>query len=427
MKEINLKGLEQEVYQETLENGLDIIFVPYKDKKNYFISYATRYGSEITTFQPAGEKKSRKVPDGIAHFLEHKMFEQEDGIDPFTYFSESGTGSNASTSFDSTQYICYGTKNFKENLKYLLNFVNQPYYTDENVEKEKGIIAEELKMYEDIPEFALEMKLRENIYHVHPRRIDIGGTIPEIMKITKEDLYTCYNNFYSPNNMYLLIVGKFNMKEALKIIKEEVGNIPNRKEAKITKIKEPKTVRKKEEIIHSSVNVPKIGLGVKLLTKDLGEYDSLTLDLYLSMITTILFGSSSIFRENVRNKKLINNFYTEWESIEEYKVLYIMASSENPKVLLEEIKEQFKNVVIEKEALERMKKVWIANEVKMIDDIDSTVHNIYDDFLRYHKVIPNKVEQIRNLNLREINKIASKIDFSNMAVVQLLPQEKAKK
>src|SRR5574344_308930 len=173
MKEVLLKGLDKKCYTETLKNGLNIILIPYEDKKNYFMTYATRYGSEINTFTPNNSKKNITVPNGIAHFLEHKMFEQEDGIDPFTFFSESGTGANASTSFDSTQYICYGTKEFEKNLEFLLTYVNEPYFTDENVEKEKGIIQEEIKMYEDIPECMLENKLREGIYHIHPHRIDI--------------------------------------------------------------------------------------------------------------------------------------------------------------------------------------------------------------------------------------------------------------
>ena len=186
MKEIKLKGLDISCYTDTLDNGLEIIMLPYKNKKNYYISYATKFGSEVTKFIPNDGDEFVKVPDGIAHFLEHKMFEQEDGVDPFAYFSETGTGANAFTDFDNTQYICYGTKNFEDNLRYLLTYVNQPYYTDQNVEKEKGIIAEELKMYDDIPEFILEMKLRQNIYHNSNRRVDIGGSIPEINKITKE-------------------------------------------------------------------------------------------------------------------------------------------------------------------------------------------------------------------------------------------------
>ena len=140
MKTVELKGLDKTCFTEKLNNGLEVIFIPYEDKKNYFMTYATRYGSDTNCFVPVGSKKFTTVPNGIAHFLEHKMFEQEDGVDPFSFFSESGTGGNASTTFTSTRYICYGTKEFKKNLKYLINFVNEPYFTDENVEKEKGII-----------------------------------------------------------------------------------------------------------------------------------------------------------------------------------------------------------------------------------------------------------------------------------------------
>ena len=218
MKKIELKGLDQVVYTEQLHNGLQIFLVPYENKKNYFITYATRFGSDVLEFE--NDEKKYKPPLGIAHFLEHKMFEQEDGIDPFTYFSKSGTDSNASTSFDNTQYICYGNNEFANNLKYLINFVNSPYYTDENVEKEKGIIAEEIKMYEDMPDFKLEMKLREAIYNESSRRIDIAGSVEEIYKITKEDLYSCYNNFYVPNNMFILIAGNFDPEIAENIIKD---------------------------------------------------------------------------------------------------------------------------------------------------------------------------------------------------------------
>ena len=109
---IKLNELDMELYKEKLDNGLDVYLVPMLNKKNYYINYATRYGSEISEFIPAGKKEYVKVPDGVAHFLEHKMFEQEDGVDPFTFFSESGSDSNAATSYDSTQYICLGNKNF---------------------------------------------------------------------------------------------------------------------------------------------------------------------------------------------------------------------------------------------------------------------------------------------------------------------------
>lgn len=423
MKKINLKGLDLVAYTETLSNGLDVIFVPFEKKSNYYISYATRFGSEITSFTPAGEKKSIKVPDGIAHFLEHKMFEQESGEDPFAYFSKSGTGANASTSYDNTQYICYGTKNFIDNLRYLIQYVNAPYYTDENVEKEKGIIAEELKMYADLPDVQLETKLRENVYHVHPRRVDIGGTVDEIYKITKEDLYLCYNNFYSPNNMFILVVGKFPMEEAMSVIHQELDTRENLEKAEIATIKEKKSVRKKEDSFVGNIQVPKIAVGLKVPIADLGEYEDLELDLYLTMFTTMLFGSSSLFRERARNEKLLNNFYSDWDNTEQYKTYIILSSTNHPESLVQEIKKELSNHELDEAMFERMKKVWIANEVKMADYIDSTVNNVFDDMIRYHKVIPNKVDMIRKMNMKTLEKIVSKIDFDNLSVVIMNAQE----
>lgn len=424
MKKINLKGLDQDVYVETLKNNLNVIMVPYTNKKNYFITYATRYGSNINAFVPVGSKKGITVPNGIAHFLEHKMFEQADGVDPFTFFAESGTGANASTSYTSTQYICYGTKEFSKNLDFLLKFVNEPYFTDENVLKEKGIIKEEIKMYDDIPESVLENKLKENLYHIDPHRIDIAGACSDIDKITKEDLYLCYNTFYNPNNMFIIIAGNFNKEEALDIIKNRL----DKKENRISKItikdyKEPKSVYKKEEELSVNIKVPKIGLGYKFSKEDLKLDDELELDLYLSMLTSLLFGSASLFRERVRKENLMTNFYYEWDDIKKYKSLLLYAETENPDLLVAEIEKELSNIIITQEDFERMKKVWISNEVKMIDYVETTVNNLYDDMIRYKKVIDNKVELIRNLDFNKLSKLLGQMKFNNRSKVILLPMK----
>ena len=424
MKKINLKGLEQDVYVETLKNNLNVIMVPYTNKKNYFMTYATRYGSNINAFVPVGSKKGITVPNGIAHFLEHKMFEQADGVDPFTFFAESGTGANASTSYTSTQYICYGTKEFSKNLDFLLKFVNEPYFTDENVLKEKGIIKEEIKMYDDIPESVLENKLKENLYHIDPHRIDIAGACSDIDKITKEDLYLCYNTFYNPNNMFIIIAGNFNKEEALDIIKNRL----DKKENRLSKItvkdyKEPKSVYKKEEELSVNIKVPKIGLGYKFSKEDLKLDDELELDLYLSMLTSLLFGSASLFRERVRKENLMTNFYYEWDDIKKYKSLLLYAETENPDLLVAEIEKELSNIIITQEDFERMKKVWISNEVKMIDYVETTVNNLYDDMIRYKKVIDNKVELIRNLDFNKLSKLLGQMKFNNRSKVILLPMK----
>jgi predicted Zn-dependent peptidase len=420
MKKIDLANLDVSCYTEKLDNGLEVFMLPFTNKKNYFISYATRYGSDVVSFEFNGEEYT--PPLGIAHFLEHKLFEQESGEDPFTYFASTGSDGNASTSFDNTQYICYGTKNFNNNLSFLINFVNSPYFTDSNVSKEKGIIAEEIKMYGDMPDFKLEMKLRECLYNNSPRRIDIAGSVEEINKITKEDLYNCYNSFYTPKNMFILIVGNFDKDEALNIIKEELDSKDNLKVPKIIKKEEEIEVKEKEFTMYENIKVPKIAIGLKVPTKKL-KLNDLELDIYLNMLTTCCFGSSSEFRERVRNSKLLSSIYTDWESMEEFKTFFLMASTIDADELVNEILYEFKNITISEKTFNRIKKVWIANEVKMIDSVDATVNNLYDDILKYKKIIPNKIDIIRHMKLEKLNELITDIDFNNISVVKMFEKE----
>ena len=200
-----LKGLDIKIYHEELDNGLNVYLIPVEDRNNYFVEYITRYGAEIDEFVSAKTGKKVKAPYGVAHFLEHKMFEQEDGIDPFSYYSESGTEANASTGYKTTSYTLEGVNNLEDNLDFLLNYVNSPYFTDENVEKEKGIIIEELNMYKDQPENIRYETGNKALFKKHPMRRDIGGTPSSVKKITKEILYECYDTFYQPNNEVIAI------------------------------------------------------------------------------------------------------------------------------------------------------------------------------------------------------------------------------
>lgn len=421
MKKIELTSLDLNLYTDKLDNGLEIYMIPYDNKDNYFITYATKFGSDVLSFDV--DNKKYTPPLGIAHYLEHKMFETESGEDPFTFFSESGTGSNAMTSYDSTKYICYGTKNFSENLKYLLNFVNEPYFTDENVEKEKGIIAEEIKMYDDMPDYRAEMKLRQNIYKNHSRGIDIAGSVEEIYKMTKEDLYKCYNAFYSPNNMFVLITGNFDKDEALKIIKKELKSKEVNPLPEIYRPEEPVKVNKKQETIYEPIEVPKIGIGVKI-PQDNKKISQEELDLYLSMLTTIIFGTSSEFKERARINNLLNDFYTEWESTEDFKTFYIFANTTKPNELMKEIESELDNLNISQKSFERIKKVWIANEIKVADDIHKTERNIYSDIISYNKPITNRIELIKKMNINRLNKIIKDIDFKNRSSLVVMNKNK---
>jgi len=176
MKTIEFKQLDEILYYEKLDNGLDVYILPKKGFSKTFVTFTTKYGSVDRTFVPIGETESITVPDGIAHFLEHKMFEKEDG-DVFQKFSEYGASANAFTSFTRTAYLFSSTDNIYKSTETLLNFVQEPYFTEATVNKEKGIIGQEITMYDDQPDWRLYFGTIENMYHHHPVKIDIAGTI----------------------------------------------------------------------------------------------------------------------------------------------------------------------------------------------------------------------------------------------------------
>ena len=424
MKAIELKGLDQTLYYEKIENGLEVYMLPYKNKSNYTMHYLTKYGSIQTTFIPYGEKEKITVPDGIAHFLEHKMFEQEDGVDPFTYAAKTGTYSNASTNFECTRYYFEGNQSFQDNLNYLLDFVGSPYFTDENVEKEKGIIAEEIKQYDDEVEWVFEEEMKKALLQKDNHRVDIAGTIESINTITKEDLYNTYYTFYQPSNMFLVISGDFKVEDAINTIKnnETLRNAKTNFKVKVFQEEEPLAVNEKIKELEFNVVNTKVGYGIKIPIKHIK--DKYLFNLYIGLMLSIKFGLSSVFREKLKKEQLMTSFYMEREIVGEYLIVVFKADSETPFELIEEIKKELANIEIPEEEINRLKKVWISSEVIMIDNINMSLENIVDDIIEFGDIIPNKVEIFRSLNKKDYDKILSSIDFSNSSTVIIRPKEK---
>lgn len=422
MKTIELIGLEQNVYYEKLNNGLEIFLIPYKNKSNYAMHYLTKYGSIQTTFVPYGKKEKITVPDGIAHFLEHKMFEQEDGIDPFTFASKTGTYSNASTNFECTRYYFEGNQAFEENLNYLLDFVGSPYFTDENVEKEKGIIAEEIKQYDDEVDWTFEEELKKALLKKDNHRVDIAGTVESINKITKEDLYNTYYTFYQPSNMFIVISGDFDKDVAINTIKNNttLNKANSNFEIKVFNEEEPLEVNNKKVELELPIATTKVGYGIKIsLSKVTDKY---LFNLYIGMMLNIKFGLSSLFREKLKTNKLMTSFYIEREIIGDYLIISFKADSSNPEKLVEAIKKELENIDVSEEDINRLKKVWISSEVIMIDNINMTLENIIDDVIQYEKIIANKIDIYRSLNKKEYDKTLSKVDFSNSSILIISPK-----
>ena len=427
MNKLELLGIDQDIYFEKLDNGLEVYILPFKNKNNYFVSYFTKFGSLILDFYSEDEKKMIHVPEGIAHFLEHKMFEQEDGVDPFEFFAKSGTGCNASTSYKATRYYCMGTENLHENLDYLINYVNSPYFTDENVEKEKGIICEEINMLKDNPEWFAEEEMQRMLYQKHSFRIPIAGSCESVRTITKEDLYNTYNAFYNPNNMYLMIGGEVNPEEIIKIIKN--NKILNKKEKReipeIKKVKEPINVKEKyKEVELDNVKTNKLGYAIKIDSTMFKEKDKFELSLYIGMILNIYFGSTSIFKDEMLEKGYLSTLYLERMYVDDFLIIEFWAETDKPNELIKELNKHFKNYQVTKEEVERCKKVWISSEVMTTDNVEATISALINDIIEYDEIKTNKIEYIRNMNYEKLLKIKEKIYFSNTSTLILKNKEK---
>ena len=219
MKTYNFARTNETLYYDELKNGFKVYVVPTTNKDSFYAVIGVFYGSNDISFIPNGQTEYKETNLGIAHYLEHLAFANEEGEDPFSFFSKSGVNTNASTSFLSTKYYIWGNNDLKNNLDYLLNFVLTPYFTDENIKKELGVITEEIRMYEDEPNWVIDDLARKMAFKELPLKEKISGSYESIQKITKEELYDCYNTFYAPDNMFLIVSGNVSEKEVFDLVK----------------------------------------------------------------------------------------------------------------------------------------------------------------------------------------------------------------
>jgi len=416
MEKLKIEKIDIDVYSETLDNNLKVFVAPNKNFNNIYVTFSTKYGSVIREFIPIGKDKMEKVPDGVAHFLEHKVFEQEDGMDPFTFFTSHGIDANAYTTTDKTTYLFKGSNDFKEVLNYLLDYVQSPYFTDSNVDKEKGIIDQEISMYKDDPYTQLYEKVIYNSFINDPIKYPIIGTSESINSITKEDLYTCYNTFYHPSNMFLVITGNVDYKEVFKIVKEnqKKKHFEKEKEIKVKTYDEPDNVEKEKEILKYPVAIPKIAISYKINIKKFKNIDIRKLKLYLNLFFEIKFGYTSTFFEKVKNKNILNNpIAIDYIETKSHLLFMILAEANNYNELIEEVNKELEDISISEEELERKKKALISSLVFMADDIESINNKIMSNIIEYDKVLTDSYSYIKNLNIKEFNKVLKNLNYTN--------------
>ncbi|MBH8038231.1 insulinase family protein [Clostridioides difficile] len=368
--------LKEEVYYEKLQNGLDVYFMPKRGFMKKYAILATNYGSNDLEFVPIGEDKKIRVNEGIAHFLEHKMFEQPDGGDAFDKFSKLGVNANAFTNFTMTAYLFSATENFYESLEHLIDYVQTPYFTDENVEKEKGIIAQEIKMYNDDPDWNVYFNCLKAMYVNYPARIDIAGTVDSIYKITKEELYKCYNTFYNPGNMALFVVGDLDVEKVIDVTKKSNNYKVDRLSKSIERFypEEPESVKEKEVIEKFPISMPMFNIGFKDSNVGLKGKELLRKEIVTDILVGMLFKKGSKLYEDLYMQGLINeNFGAGFSSQVDYAFSIIAGDSKEPKkvkeIILDYI-EKSKKEGLSKEEFERTKKKKIGSFIKCFDSIN---------------------------------------------------------
>lgn len=356
-------------------SGLEIYIIPKKGYSGAYAVFGTRYGSVDSEFVVPGDTEPTAVPDGIAHYLEHKMFDQPDGSNVFDKFSEYGGNANAFTSFNVTAYLFSCTANFEKNLETLLDYVQSPYYTDQTVEKEQGIIGQEIRMYDDNPGWKLFFNYINCLYQNHPVKKEIAGTVESISHITADYLYKCYNTFYNLSNMAIVVVGNVDVDSAVSVIERGIKkNEPFTEPIKKIYPEEPEAVASHYAEKRMAVSTPMFMMGFKDTDTGEGGEKLLKKQIEISILLRMLYAKGSPIYKKLYDMSLINStFSIDYTMQPDYAFTSIDGESRDPEqvysVILDET-EKALETGLDREDFERAKKVMWGRYVRSLNDID---------------------------------------------------------
>ena len=418
MQIIENTDIKEKVYIEKLENGLTVMIIPKEGIRKKYVMWATHYGSMDNKFIIPGEDKVTKVPDGIAHYLEHKMFEQENGKNSLDKLTELGVNANAYTTTNYTTYLFEATSNFYEALDELMDYVQHPYFTDENVEKEKGIIAQEINMYDDEPQWVVYMNALRCMYKENPITIDIAGTVESIQSIDKEVLYKCYNTFYNPSNMVMCFCGDFESNELLQEVKQRLIEKPKQGEIKRIFEQEPEAIVQKRIEKQMEVSIPVFVIGIK---DKLEKENIVKKHIAIEIILNILIGKSSNLYKKLYEKEILSaEPFLEYEFCENYAHVSISGTSKNPEKVLEELLQEVdktKEQGVNENDLNRIKNMLYGNLVKEFNNVSEISRMFITDYFKginsfeylenYKQITKEYVEQVLNEVFKEDKTVIS--------------------
>lgn len=416
--------LDESTFSTILKNGLSVYVCKKKGFGKKIGLFGTKYGSVINDFVDINTGKRMKVPDGIAHFLEHKLFEKE-GANALDLFSQMGVASNAYTSFDQTVYYFETNEKLKESIEMLVKLIKEPYFTDENVQKEQGIIGQEISMYDDDPNFMVYFNALRAMYQRNPVRIDIAGTIESISNITKELLYTCYNTFYSPQNMFFIVVGDVDVDDTIKTIEENIKKYDNKiaSNSNIEKFmeEEPKEIAKKEIVQKMEIFLPQICIAYKLDLCDGAKVRKN--DIVASIVSDMYFSKQSDFFENEYNLGRVNgSIDIQYEGSEYFSHVIVSATSSDLNKVESDILdyiEKIKKETIDEELFETIRRKKIGEVILSSDTLSVSYRRIIDSILNNTNVYLD-VEILKSLKSSDIKEFLENLDENRRVTSKII-------
>ncbi len=404
---VHTNSLLGEVYRKyTHPSGLDIYIFP-KKLSSSFALFGTKYGS-VNNLLPANEGGFCAVPDGVAHFLEHKLFTSEDGSDAFDRFSALGADANAYTAFNRTAYYFVASSCFYESLCELVDFVTHPYFTDETVESEMGIISEEIAMYDDSPSERCLFGMLEGMYHIHPVRKNICGSAESIRRITPNTLYDCYGEYYRPDNMVLIVCGDVEDDRVLSVINE---HLPEDFKGHLSQLPRPSEGEPREVLTDyreqtMQVSKPLFSLGLKDTDIPDTWKKRQKKEAVMTVLTEMIFSPSGKLYSRLIDKKLISpSLYYGYTMSKDFAYLSVSGEAEDPRAVRDELLcyvEECRAVGLGREDFDRAKRVMYADSVRMLDSVESIGNAMFSVICEDGEIF-GQVESMSEVTFEEVS------------------------
>ena len=416
----NLK-VKEKLYKEKLENGLTVMIVPKPGLQKKYIIWGTNYGSNDSKFIVPGEKEVTTVPDGVAHFLEHKLFEQENGTNSLDVLTALGVNANAYTTNNHTAYLYECTDRFYEALDEFMDYVQHPYFTDQNVEKEKGIIGQEIMMYDDYPEWVVYQNALNAMYYNNPVKLDVTGTIETINKIDKEILYKCYNTFYNPSNMAMVICGDFEPEKILQEVQKRLIKKESNGEIKRIYPEEPENIVQEKIEKKMDVSMPLFVIGIK--DKEPEQAERVKKHITIEILLNIIIGqSSNLYKELYNSGQMYSVPSLDYEFAKNYAHILITGQAKNPEQILEKFQkevEKIKQNGINEQDFNRYKKMIYGSYVKEYDEVGSICRMFLADFFKGINSF-DYIEEINTINIDYAKQILEEVFKKENTIISII-------